>query len=92
MVLTPMSDKEFEEALTKQKWTFAKTYAKTATHEYFLEDNNPDLFKELKRRLVELGKDGHFYATPQRYYYHGPYRYWRCDEVMNRDDRTLKYD
>lgn len=86
-----MNDKVFEEQLSNQKWIFAKTYAKTAPHEYFLKVQNEDLFLELKRRISELGIDEKFYESTFRYYYHGDFKYWAYDELVNRDRKDSKY-
>ena len=88
----PMSDEEFEKELKAQKWTFAKTYAKTAPHEYFLKKDNPRLFAEIARRIKESGKEGKFYNTTFRYYYFGPHKYWAYEDLVNRDSRTAKYE
>lgn len=86
-----MKDREFEEKLKKQKWIFAKTYAKTAPHEYFLKIQNEELFLELKRRIEKLGIDEKFYKTTFRYYYHGEYKYWCYDDLVNRDKKNKTY-
>ena len=86
-----VTEEEFNNALKTQKWTFAKTYAKTAPHEYFLEQDNPELFKELTKRIADSGKDGKFYNTTFRYYYHEEHKYWQCENVLNRDNRNAIY-
>ena len=91
LVLLPMTDEEFDEALSKQAWTFAKTYAKTAPHEYFLRTANPDLFWELKRRIAELGVEQLFYTTKVQYYFWKEYKYWGYDLVMNRTNDMREY-
>ena len=72
----------------KQKWTFAKTYANTAPHEYFLEKENEQLFKRLKKHIKQYGKKEWFLFNGKRweytYLYLGDYRYWAIGEVMNR--------
>ena len=70
-----MSDKKLEEKVNKQKWTFAKTYAQTAPHEYFLKNQNEELFAELKQRIAKFGKEGKFFGHSYIYYHHGKYRY-----------------
>ena len=67
-----------------QKWTYAKTYAKTAPHEYFLHHQNPELFKALAAKIERSGVDEAFYSRTFRYLYLGAYKYWRYDNVLNR--------
>lgn len=67
-----------------QEWTFAKTYAKTAPHEYFLYHQNPELFKALVDKIAQSGVDEYFYKRKFTYLYLGKYKYWRMDSVMNR--------
>jgi len=86
-----MTDEEFDKALNAQQWTFAKTYAKTAPHEYFLRTANPDLFGELKRRIAEMGVEKLFYKTKVMYYFHKGHKYWGYDLIMNRDDASKEY-
>ena len=89
--LIPMSDEEFDKNINKQTWTFAKTYAKTYPHEYFLRTENPDLFWELKRRIKELGVNKKFFDTDERYYFYKDYKYWGYAIIMNRTNDKTDY-
>lgn len=86
-----MNNKELKKQLNQQGWTFAKTYAKTAPHEYFLKTQNEKLFLELRKRITKLGKNEKFYKSTFRYYYHGDYKYWAYDELINRDNKDSEY-
>ena len=84
--------KEIEDELLKlvekQKWTNAKTYEKTAPHEYFIIKDNKDLFIKLSEYIKKYGKYEIFKfddsETKNRYLYLGGYRYWHYSVVMNR--------
>ncbi len=73
------------------KWTFAKTYAETAPHEYILEENYPDFFAEMKEKIDKKGKGEPFTlfgrTTIYRYFYTDTHRYWVIEDVLNRDNR-----
>lgn len=79
------------------KWTFAKTYAQTAPHEYILEEDYREYFQEMKLKIEKEGKDEPFtlfgYTNIYRYLYDGTYRYWVIEDVLNRDgqyDQKIK--
>jgi hypothetical protein len=69
-------------------WTFAKTYAKTAPHEYILEENYPEYFAEMKKLVEEEGKEENFTIHGKtysvRYYKDDTHRYWVIENVLNR--------
>jgi len=84
-------DRDLLAAIDSQKWTFAKTYAHFAPHEYFLISQNPKLFKELKEKIAKEGKKEKFAVKPnggkiweETYFYLDGYRYWGYDTVLNR--------
>jgi hypothetical protein len=69
-------------------WTFAKTYANTAPHEYILEEQYPEFYKMMVRKIDEEGVDEPFtiHGTTRtyRYYKDDTHRYWYIEEVLNR--------
>ena len=76
------------------EWTFAKTYAKTAPHEYVLQRDYPEFFAEMKDKIQNEGADEPFtlsgYTNIYRYIYTDTHRYWIDDDVLNRDSRYGK--
>ncbi len=75
-------------------WTFAKTYALTAPHEYILEEQYPEFFAQMKAKIESEGVDEPFtlsgYTNTYRYYYTDEHRYWIIEDVLNRDSRYGK--
>jgi len=86
-----------EKALTgiikKQVWTEAKTFRKTAPHEYFLDFQNRKGFKTFVKAIAEFGREELFKLSGHpkiyRYLYLGGYRYWRDENVLNRVKASL---
>ena len=82
-------------------WIFAKTYAKTAPHEYMVYDNldaeNQKEYDWFIKQIEEKGVDEKFYQTTFRYLYFENRKYWTHDikeregGVLNRDLATNKY-
>jgi hypothetical protein len=82
-------------------WIFAKTYAKTAPHEYVIYDNlDAEGKKEYEwfvEQIQEKGVDEKFYQTTFRYLYFDDRKYWthdtkqKKDGVLNRDLAKNKY-
>ena len=72
-------------------WTFAKTYAQTAPHEYILEENYPEFFAEMKAKIEKEGRDEPFTlfgrTNTYKYFYTDSHRYWVIEDVLNRDSR-----
>lgn len=83
-------------------WIFAKTYAKTAPHEYVVYDNlNSEQQIEYDwfvRQIEVNGVDEKFYNTTFRYLYINGMKYWVHDlheregGVLNRDPAENKYE
>ena len=78
------------------KWIFAKTYAKTAPHEYVLQEKEPELFERIKKMIKNHGVWEDF-AMPgekpyrYKYWYRGRYRYWIIENILNRTRVGWKY-
>jgi len=74
--------------IAEQRWQNAKTYEKTAPHEYFIKSWNPKLFSRFLKAIELNGKDEIFslfgHEKMYRYIYLGKYRYWQDGVVLNR--------
>lgn len=75
---------ELLQRIEKQYWRFAKTYAKTAPHEYMLKEWNPELFKAICDLIDADGYEEKFYGETFRYYNIGEFKYWHYDTILNR--------
>jgi hypothetical protein len=83
------------------EWIFAKTYAKTAPHEYVVYDRlSPEMQVEYDwfiQQIVKHGVDEKFYSKTFRYLYFEDRKYWTYDieeregGVLNRDMAKNKY-
>ena len=90
--------KKFIDATT---WIFAKTYAKTAPHEYVIYDMlDVEMQKEYRwfvKQIEEKGVEEKFYQTTFKYLYFYDKKYWVHDTkereggVLNRDQAINKY-
>ena len=82
-------------------WIFAKTYAKTAPHEYVVYDNldaaGQKDYEWFVDKIQEKGVDEKFYQATFRYLYFEDKKYWTHDTEesqgggLNRDLATNKY-
>ena len=92
-----MTIKEYFDA---QKWTFAKTYAAFAPHEYIIRERMSD--KETFDRAVKFIQDNgirmFYYKSERKYLYVGGWFYWALwskddlsDAIINRC-RPMDYD
>jgi hypothetical protein len=77
-------------------WTFAKTYTKTAPHEWVVQEKAPAFFKRIAKRVKNNGiweefcmPGGKPYQV--RYWYRGHYKYWIDQDVLNRTLVGRKY-
>jgi len=87
--------------IDNNRWIFAKTYAKTAPHEYLVYDDlDAEMQKEydwLVKQIEEKGVDEKFYQSTFRYLYVGDMKYWVHDSggndkgILNRDPAVNKY-
>ena len=83
--------------IDKQEWTFAKTYAKIAPHEYFVDKSNIELFDKLNKFIDEYGVDEMFELSDTKHEYRylnlEKYRYWKCDNILNRTEvKNIAYN
>jgi hypothetical protein len=96
MTAFPNSLKAF---VTEQKWTFAKTYARTWPHEYIVQDRvDEDLFVQLVRHIRAYGYEGNFYTRRITYYDEDGMVYWTMGApieettIVNRCKKEQTYD
>lgn len=86
---------QFTDFINSGKWTFAKTYAKTAPHEYIVRDHLSDEDKNAFDAFLDLiNKEGYeqkFYNTTYKYYNISDKRYWVIENVLNRDNISTTY-
>jgi hypothetical protein len=85
-----MNKKEILKEINIQKWIFAKTYAKTAPHEYITRKSNPKFFDNVCGLIDKEGynkkwRDGKEYT----YLKILDYKYWHFDIILNRE--KVKY-
>lgn len=95
------SIEEIKEYIASVHWTFAKTYAETAPHEYTVRDWNPDK-EELFVKFVEfIRKNGSvktFWGNEYVYYNIDEWYYWTMGDpleetiLINRAKRKIKQD
>ena len=68
-----------EKFIDSADWVFAKTYAKTAPHEYAVRDKTPSLEDEFVYFVKFIRKHGYkekFWSKTHTYYDVGEYKYW----------------
>lgn len=85
----PTETRSLDEKIAHQRWQFAKTYARTAPHEYIIRAWNPELFDELARMITEQGVNKPFTlfgkTNTYKYLYYGAFKFWRIQVVLNRE-------
>ena len=79
----PFSE-ELRDFIAREKWTFAKTYAKTWPHEYIVRERvDEDLFVQLVRHIREHGYEGRFYSQKNMYFDCDGMAYWTMGEPIS---------
>lgn len=96
-----MSRQDILDWIDNKKWTNAKTYEKTAPHEYLWRDSlkGDDLvkYKFLCKIIEQEGRLERFYSVWFKYWYYGEHKYWVMGEkddktqIINRAKKQLKY-
>lgn len=77
---------KLSDMIKAQKWTFAKTYAKTAPHEYIIQSWNPLLHSTLAEFIKKYGYDKQFKNDGTfRYWEFQGYKYWHMGVCINRE-------
>jgi hypothetical protein len=68
-----------------EKWTFAKTYAKTWPHEYIVQERvDSDLYLKLAYHIDTCGYVEHFFKKAVIYWDYEGYTYWHMENIINR--------
>jgi hypothetical protein len=83
-------DEKVEKFIDSADWVFAKTYAKTAPHEYAVRDKNPHLEDEFVYFVKFIRKHGYeemFWNKPYTRYNVGKYKYWTMGNPI--DETTI---
>ena len=85
--------------MSNEKWTFAKTYAKTWPHEYIVRKQvDEQLFVKLVEHIRANGYQGHFYKMEITYYDEDGLVYWTMGApvgetiIINRCRKEDSYD
>jgi len=87
-----MVNQDLFRRVESQIWKFAKTYAQTAPHEYIVDEWNIKLFREICHLIDTQGYEEKFYDKPFRYYNIGEYKYWYCENILNRCPIENRYE
>lgn len=80
-----MVDNQLLTDIGKQRWTFAKTYADTNPHEYFMVKDNVGLSYSIKGKMEMYGYTKPFYNVLYNYVNINGYKYWVVGDVLNRE-------
>ena len=85
-----MNEAEIEKFIQHQKWIFAKTYAKTAPHEYIVRDHlnkkNQQLFDSFAEFIGNNGYRKKYYSKYFTYLNIDDKKYWVMENIINRDN------
>ena len=86
---------KIKKGIKDAKWIFAKTYAKTAPHEYIIKNQNLELFNAIANLIDTKGYTKDFtlsgHTETNKYFDIDGYRYWHYDVVLNRTDKKTKW-
>ena len=95
------TENEFREFVDRFKWTFAKTYASTAPHEYIVlskvgPQHKAD-FVNVARFIREAGFKAYYYRRQGYYFILDDNYYWTMDEKVEDTDlinraKTSEYE
>lgn len=76
---------DLQEFVTKEKWTFAKTYAPRWPHEYIVRDRvDEGLFVRLVEHIRANGYRGKFYRMDITYFDQDGLTYWTMGEAIEK--------
>lgn len=85
-----MDSKQFLEFVERQKWTFAKTYAAFAPHEYIVRnqiDGTDEEFVEAVVHIREAGMRMFYYKNERKYLFIDGHFYWTMGNAL--EDTTI---
>jgi hypothetical protein len=77
-----MDNIELAAAIGKAPWRFTPYHG--FPHKYILDSKDPEVWHELARRIEEAGYWEYFFRAKVRYYNFADWKYWRCEEILNR--------
>ena len=83
-------DEIIEKFIDSADWVFAKTYAKTAPHEYAVREKNQHLEEEFVYFIKFIRKNGYkemFWNKPYICYNIGEWKYWTMGNPV--DETTI---
>ncbi len=84
------TEEQFRNFVNKFDWTFAKTYANTAPHEYIVLDKvgleHREEFIKIARFIREKGFEAYYYSRAGFYYIIDENYYWTMDEKAEDTD------
>jgi len=76
---------DLKKFIEKQKWIFAKTYAKTWPHEYIVQQKvDNEKYLNLAAYIDAQGYESNFYNTKQIYFDYNGFTYWHMENIINR--------
>jgi hypothetical protein len=89
-MINSFNENEFRDFVSKFKWTFAKTYATTAPHEYIVLrkvglEHKAD-FINAAQFIRDAGFRAFYYKSKRFYYSLGDFYYWTMDEAVKDTD------
>ena len=78
--------------ITRVRWTWAKTYAKTAPHWYIVKHQHPGLFYRLAAAINDNGVDREHRDTGRRlrYLVIGESQFWVIGVILNRAHKDAR--
>ncbi len=80
---------EFKEFISKQEWTFSKTYAKTAPHEYIIRGKIDGTDQDFNNAILFTRKKGfpmRFYKKTYTYLFFEGMFYWTDSRDVNTEN------
>ena len=89
--INPIDEERVRNLIQNNHWIFAKTYAKTAPHEYvcrdYLDDSMKKEFVWFVKYIREHGQPENFFNAEYIYFYFGDYKYWTMGNPI--DETTI---
>jgi hypothetical protein len=81
---TVKDQKWFEEYIANVRWKEAKSYGKSAPHNYTIKewDKDPSRFEQAVSLIRTFGRPENFYSKTYIYFYFGEYKYWTMGSPM----------
>ncbi len=84
------TEEDFRKFVNQFEWTFAKTYAQTAPHEYIVLKkvgfNHREEFIKIANFIREKGFEAYYYSRVGFYYILDDNYYWTMDELVEDTD------